>query len=285
MALPVQRADQSVNVSIDGWTYGETAKGPDIDGIEESAATTAFYSGTTNAGVKYDSETAPTAAGTYTVTVSWKETTNYTAGSAAPVPFTVEKAKLTKPTENGNTFTYTGAAQTYTPEGFDAARMTIAGNVQTNAGNYTVTVSVTDKYNYVWADDTYTDITFTFVIGKAEQSVNVTISDWTYGETAKDYEIVGIMESADTTAFYSGRTNAGTEYSSTKAPEKAGTYTVTVSWDETTNYTAGKAAPVAFTVEKAKLTKPTANVDTFTYTGRANLYSRRLRFRYDDDFR
>ena len=167
--LPVQRAEQSVTVSIGGWTYGETAKGPDIDGIKESAATTAFYSGTTNAGTEYSSTTAPTEAGSYTVTVSWVETTNYTAGSAAPVPFTVEKAKLTKPTANDNTFTYTGAEQTYTPDGFDAVRMTIAGNVQTNAGKYTVTVSVTDKYNYVWADDTDTDITFTFVIGKAER--------------------------------------------------------------------------------------------------------------------
>ena len=270
--LPVQRADQSVTVAIGGWTYGETAKGPDIGGIKESAATTAFYSGTTNAGEEYDSATAPKEAGTYTVTVSWKETTNYTAGSAAPVPFTVEKAKLTKPTENGNTFTYTGAEQTYTPDGFDAARMTIAGNVQTNAGNYTVTVSVTDKYNYIWADDTYTDITFTFVIGKAEQPVTVSIDGWTYGDTAKDYEIVGIMESAATTAVYSGTTNAGVKYDSATAPEEAGSYTVTVSWKETKNYTAGSVESAEFTVEKAKLTKPSANVDTYTYTGAEQTY-------------
>ena len=275
LALTVQKADQSVTVSIDGggWTYGGQAKEPDIDGIKENAVTTVTYSGTTNAGEEYDSTTAPTAAGTYTVTVSWKETTNYTAGKAEPVEFTVEKAKLTKPTANGNTFTYTGAAQTYTPDGFNAATMTISGNVQTNAGNYTVTVSVKYKYNYVWADDTDTDITFTFVIGKAEQSVNVSIDGWTYGDTAKDYEIVGIMESAATTAVYSGTTNAGVNYDSATAPTAAGSYTVTVSWAETTNYTAGEAEPVAFTVEKAKLTKPTENVDTFTYTGSAQTYT------------
>ena len=168
LALEIQKAEQSVDVSIDGWTYGGQAKEPDIDGIKENAVTTAFYSGKTNAGKEYSSTTAPTEAGTYTVTVSWEETDNYTAGKAEPVAFTVEKAKLTKPTEIGNTYTYTGAEQTYTPEGFDSDTMTISGNVKTNAGNHTVTVSVTDKYNYVWADDTDTDITFTFVIGKAE---------------------------------------------------------------------------------------------------------------------
>ena len=273
LALEIQKAEQSVDVSIDGWTYGGQAKEPDIDGIKENAVTTITYSGTTNAGEEYDSTTAPKKAGKYTLTVSWKETKNYTAGKAEPVAFTVEKAKLTKPTANGNTFTYTGAAQTYTPDGFNAATMTISGNVQTNAGNYTVTVSVTDKYNYVWADNPDTDITFTFVIGKAEQSVNVTISDWTYGDTAKDYEIVGIMESPDLTAVYSGTTNAGVKYDSATAPTAAGSYTVTVSWVKTDNYTAGSAAPVEFTIEKAKLTKPTANGNTYTYTGKEQTYT------------
>ena len=273
LALEIQKAEQSVDVSIDGWTYGGQAKEPDIDGIKENAVTTVTYSGTTNAGEEYDSTTAPKKAGKYTLTVSWKETKNYTAGKAEPVAFTVEKAKLTKPTANGNTFTYTGAAQTYTPEGFDPDTMTIAGNVQTNAGKYTVTVSVTDNYNYVWAEGSDTDVEFTFVIGKAAQSVTVKIDGWTYGETAKGPDIDGIKESADTTAFYSGRTNAGTEYSSTTAPTAAGTYTVTVSWAETTNYTAGSVESAEFTVEKAKLTKPSANVDPFVYTGAAQTYT------------
>ena len=275
LTLEIQKAEQSVDVSIDGggWTYGETAKGPDIDGIKENAVTTVTYSGTTNAGEKYDSATAPKEAGTYTVTVSWKETTNYKAGEAAPVEFTVEKAKLTKPTANVDPFVYTGAEQTYTPDGFDPDTMTIAGNVQTNAGKYTVTVSVTDKYNYVWADGSDTGIEFSFVIGKAEQSVNVSIDGWTYGDTAKDYEIVGIMESADTTAFYSGTTNAGVKYDSATAPTAAGSYTVTVSWVKTDNYTAGKAEPVAFVIAKAEIAKPSAHDGTFVYTGAAQTYT------------
>ena len=151
--------------------------------------------------------------------------------------------------------------------------MTIAGNVQTNAGNYTVTVSVTDKYNYVWADGSDTGIEFSFVIGKAEQSVNVTISGWTYKETAKEPQIEGIQENPDLTAVYSGTTNAGVKYDSATAPTAAGSYTVTVSWKETTNYTAGSVESAEFTVEKAKLTKPSANVDPFVYTGAAQTYT------------
>ena len=137
----IGKADQSVTVKIDGWTYKETENAPVIEGIKESATTTVSYSGTTNAGVEYDLATAPKEAGSYTVTVSWAETDNYTAGEAEPVAFTVEKAKLKIPTANVDPFVYTGAAQTYTPDGFDSATMTIAGNVQTNAGKYTVTVS------------------------------------------------------------------------------------------------------------------------------------------------
>ncbi len=273
LALPVQKADQSVTVSIGGWTYGETAKGPDIDGIKGNAHTTVSYSGTTNAGEEYDSATAPKEAGSYTVTVTWDETTNYTAGSVESAEFTVEKAKLTKPSANVDPFVYTGAAQTYTPDGFDSDTMTISGNVQTNADTYTVTVSVTDKYNYVWADGSDTDITFTFVIGKAEQSVNVSIDGWAYGDQANEPDIDGIEESAATTAFYSGTTNAGVKYSSETAPEEAGTYTVTVSWVKTDNYTAGSVESAEFTVEKAKLTKPSANVDPFVYTGAEQTYT------------
>ena len=272
----IAQADRSVTVSIGDWTYGETASELDIDGIEEGAIASVTYSGTTNAGTEYSSTTAPKEAGKYTVTVKWEETTNYTAGSAKSEEFTVEKAKLTKPSANVDPFVYTGSAQTYTPAGFDAATMKISGNVQTNADTYTVTVSVTDKYNYVWADDTDTDITFTFAIGKAAQSVTVTISDWTYKGTENAPVIEGIKESATTTVSYSGTTNADTNnlYGPTDfVPTEAGTYTLTVSWAETTNYTAGEAAPVEFTIEKAKLTKPTENGNTFTYTGSAQTYT------------
>ena len=246
----IGKAAQSVTVTISDWTYKGTENAPVIEGIKESATTTVSYSGTTNADTNNlygPTDFVPTEAGTYTLTVSWAETTNYTAGEAAPVEFTIEKAKLTKPTENGNTFTYTGSAQTYTPKGFDSDTMTISGNVQTNAGKYTVTVSVTDKYNYVWADGSDTDVELTFVIGKAEQSVTVKIDGWTYGDAASSYEITGIMENADYNVNYSGD-----GYSADTAPVNAGNYTLTITVDATANYNAAVAS-AEFTIAPKEL--------------------------------
>ena len=62
------------------------------------------------------------------------------------------------------TYTYTGSAQTATVSGYDSATMNITGNVETNAGNYTV--SVTSKTGQ-WADGTTDAVTADWSIQKA----------------------------------------------------------------------------------------------------------------------
>ena len=61
------------------------------------------------------------------------------------------------------TYTYSGSAQTVTVTGFDSATMLISGNVGTNAGSYTA--SVTSKSGR-WADGTSTPITIDWSIGR-----------------------------------------------------------------------------------------------------------------------
>ncbi len=61
------------------------------------------------------------------------------------------------------TYTYSGSAQTVTVTGFDSATMLISGNVGTNAGTYTA--SVTSKSGR-WADGTSTPITIEWSIGR-----------------------------------------------------------------------------------------------------------------------
>ncbi|MBQ4259268.1 MAG: hypothetical protein IJB84_03265 [Lachnospiraceae bacterium] len=75
--------------------------------------------------------------------------------------------EVAKPTGDARTFTYSGEDQTYviTGEGNDA--YTISGNVQKNAGSYTVTVALKNTDKYVWADGSTAPLTFDFVIGKA----------------------------------------------------------------------------------------------------------------------
>ena len=79
------------------------------------------------------------------------------------------------------TYTYSGSAQTVTVTGFDSATMLITGNVGTNAGTYTA--SVTSKSGR-WADGTSTPITIEWSIGRKTVTPVIRVSGtYTYTGT------------------------------------------------------------------------------------------------------
>lgn len=79
------------------------------------------------------------------------------------------------------TYTYNGSAQTVTVTGFDSATMLITGNVGTNAGTYTA--SVTSKSGR-WADGTSTPITIDWSIGRKTVTPVIRVSGtYTYTGT------------------------------------------------------------------------------------------------------
>mgnify|MGYP004518468065 CR=1 FL=1 len=79
------------------------------------------------------------------------------------------------------TYTYSGSAQTVTVTGFDSATMLISGNVGTNAGTYTA--SVTSKSGR-WADGTSTPITIEWSIGRKTVTPVIRVSGtYTYTGT------------------------------------------------------------------------------------------------------
>ena len=79
------------------------------------------------------------------------------------------------------TYTYSGSAQTVTVTGFDSATMLISGNVGTNAGSYTA--SVTSKSGR-WADGTSTPITIEWSIGRKTVTPVIRVSGtYTYTGT------------------------------------------------------------------------------------------------------
>ena len=89
----VAKAAISVTVSIDGWTYGEAANLPTVDGNTASGAVTYSYVGTGD--TAYEAiETAPVNAGTYKVTATVAETANY-LGATAEAEFTIAKKAIT----------------------------------------------------------------------------------------------------------------------------------------------------------------------------------------------
>lgn len=79
------------------------------------------------------------------------------------------------------TYTYNGSAQTVTVTGFDSATMLITGNVGTNVGTYTA--SVTSKSGR-WADGTSTPITIDWSIGRKTVTPVIRVSGtYTYTGT------------------------------------------------------------------------------------------------------
>ena len=121
----------------------------------------------------YNSATAPTNAGTYTVTYKVPDTnTNYTGTFS--VAFTIKKAQLDKVTLVENTFEYTGDEIVSDGSNFYSTKMNISGDITaTNVGNYSITVSLKDKDNYEWKDGTTTDLVLNWSITQATPDYTV----------------------------------------------------------------------------------------------------------------
>ena len=104
--------------------------------------------------------------GTYTATVSFAANdNNYKLPSVNQKTFNIAKAKVQKPVADTTKYIYNSEEQTYIVSSSDKYQVT--GNKRTDAGVYTVLVSLNDKTNYEWADSTTTDLTFEFVINRA----------------------------------------------------------------------------------------------------------------------
>ena len=76
--------------------------------------------------------------------------------------FTINKRTITRPAADMSSHKYTGYYVYYGISKNDA--YTITGNVQIDVGSYLVTVSLNDKNNYIWSDNTIDDIVFNFEI-------------------------------------------------------------------------------------------------------------------------
>ena len=158
------------------FTYDGTPKKP-TGTISVSAGTVnvddleVLYKGTGS--TSYSEATAPTNAGTYTVTYKVPDTNaNYTGTFS--VAFTIVKAQLEKVTLVKDTFEYTGDEIVSQDSNFDSNKMNVSGNIKaTNVGNYSITVSLKDKDNYEWKDGTTTDLVLNWSITQATPDYTV----------------------------------------------------------------------------------------------------------------
>lgn len=181
-----------VNVTISGltdnqeFTYDGTSKKPSgtitVDGdkvpVDELEVK---YTGT-----GYNSATAPTNAGTYTVTYRVKDDNPTYVGSVT-YTFTIKKAQLEKVTLAKDTFEYTGSDITPTLNNVNSNIEVTGDTTAKNVSNNTITAKITDKTNYEWKDGSNSDLTINWSITQATPEYTIpTGLTGVKGETLND---------------------------------------------------------------------------------------------------
>ena len=172
---------------------------------------------------------------------------------------TVKRISIQKPTATGS-YTYNGATQTLSLNGYNSSTMNISGNTGKNAGSYTATVSLRDSSNYQWSDGSTSSINLSWRI--SPKSVSVT---WE-SKTTFTYNGYSQAPTASASSGIYGETNI------TRTTEiDAGSYTSTASLSsvtggqgKTSNYTLTNTTK-AFTITRAKTA--TASSTNKTYNG------------------
>ena len=172
-----------------------------------------LYKGTGS--TNYNSATAPTDAGTYTVTYKVPDTNaNYTGTFS--VAFTIKKVQLEKVTLAKDTFEYTGSDITPTLNNDNSNIEVTGGTTAKNVSNNTITAKITDKTNYEWKDGTTTDLVLNWSITQATPDYTVpTGLTGLKGDTLNDVTLPDRFTWNDATTILTAGTNT---YKATYTP-------------------------------------------------------------------
>ncbi len=120
-----------------------------------------------NAGIMNIENNEQSLSGSYEVKVTLKDSDNYyftNNEEEITFTFTINKCKLTKPTESIGEYYYTSETITYLPSGFMEGVMDIEGNEEINAGSYIAVISLKDTTNYMWDDLSTSNISINYQI-------------------------------------------------------------------------------------------------------------------------
>ena len=161
-----EKKKQTLTVAQEGTVFGNALPDPVFTKPEGSGEPALSYSGTLRDGSAYGPNgIAPTAAGKYTITVTCETGTEVYSGSA---DFTIEPKDIKGAEVTlGESLTYTGQSltQKVTAVKLDGTDITAAceaeGNVVTDAGTYTLTVTALETGNYTGS------VTADFKVAKA----------------------------------------------------------------------------------------------------------------------
>ena len=261
IAYSVTKAQMSVGVSIEGWTYGSAPFAPVVSGIMEEAGYSFTYNGTENSGKSYSSEDAPENAGKYTVKVTVSDSDNYFGATAVSEEFVIERASfktevivsdrvygetaqlpsVTVNPGNGNvTYVY------YSADG----SVELGSEAPVNAGEYKVvaTVAVTDNYNSATAEKA-------FKIDKAVISPVVSsVSGSVYSGAAVAATLTEASNPGSAAVTYFFERLSGEEWLPVSEAKYAGSYRVKASVGESDNYFGGETEYYAFGISAKEIT-------------------------------
>lgn len=176
-------------------------------------------------------------------------------GMTAEFAVTVNKSVVTEPADEADYY-YTGSAQTIMVR--TNGLYTVTGNSATAAGNYTATVVLIDFVNCEWKETVGDTCTVSWSIQKAVLSVP---------EAPEGYYYDGNYKHGDTDVGEHLVVLPG----GTVMAKNAGTYSFTVSIDDTDNYSwwggSVENKVVTWTIAKNQLNYPVAVSRTYTYDG------------------
>jgi len=151
-------------------------------------------------------------------------------------------------------FTYNGNEQIYTLT--ENARYEITNNKRTDAGEQTVTVTLNDKHNYRWDDNTTDDVTFTFTIAQKEIGIVWGTTQFTYNKTEQKPTATAtglVTGDSCEIAVTGGQTNAGNGYVATAKSLSNANYKLPTSKTTTFNIAQKSVAITGITIEATKV--------------------------------
>lgn len=248
VTLSIVKANQSAPTA-----YGATT-------TYSTTATASASGGGGQGSIEWSNGNTQTSVGSKSTQARWSGNSNYNASSwSNSVTLTMNKASQNAPTVTGATTTYpTTATATASGGGGQGSIEWESAQSQTSIGSHTTRARWTGNGNYnasPWSN------TVTVKMDKISISATVSISNWTYGETASNPQItIDGSSNGAVTYYYKVRTAADSTYTTTK-PSNAGNYTIKATVAETTTYK-GTSCTNTFTINKA-----TGNATISFYNG------------------
>ena len=125
--------------------------------------------------------------------VAWEESEDR---AEVTLTFSIERLVIDIPSEGGE-LEYSGEEQSFVPEGIDTDLVTLSGNVGTEVGEYTVTVSLNYPSDTCFAGGSVEDMTFTFSIVKKRLERPTVSAPDTIVYTGEEIDVSGMLEGFD----------------------------------------------------------------------------------------